>query len=99
MDFLSLNLAVPRFGTPFRRHALELGLARPGDLVMDQSGSTAFLPTKTLGRAQVLQAKRRLNRRFYGRPLWLLRRLIAARSFFELRSQMREGLALLFRNA
>ena len=51
MDFMSLNVAVPRFGTPFRKRALELGLADPDDLVMDQGGEDAFLPTRTLDRA------------------------------------------------
>jgi hypothetical protein len=26
LDFMSLNMAVPRFGTPFRARAIELGL-------------------------------------------------------------------------
>ena len=68
LDFLSLNVAVPRFGTPFRARAIELGLCTREDLVMDQSGSEAFLPTLTLDRGAIERLKRRMVRRFYLRP-------------------------------
>ena len=98
LDFMSLNMAVPRFGTPFRAQALELGLTSRDDLVMDQGGSQAFLPTRTLDRDAMLALKRSMIRRFYLRPSYLLRRLANVRSLWELGSQAREGLALLRRN-
>ena len=98
MDFMSLNMAVPRFGTPFRKRALELGLAREDDLVMDQGGEDAFLPTSTLDRERMLALKKRMVRRFYLRPSYLWRRFKSAASLYELRAQAREGLALLRRN-
>ncbi|MBL8860890.1 MAG: radical SAM protein [Planctomycetes bacterium] len=98
LDFLSLNMAVPRFGTPFRRQAIELGLCGEDDLVMDQGGADAFLPTKHLGRAEMLALKKEMVRRFYLRPRYLLRRLSSAASPGELARQAREGLALLRRN-
>lgn len=98
LDFLSLNVAVPRFGTPFRARAVELGLCAPDDLVMDQAGAEVFLPTHTLDRAAVRAAKRRLVRRFYLRPRWLLERLLGVRSPGELVAELREGLALLGKN-
>ncbi|MBK7642706.1 MAG: radical SAM protein [Planctomycetes bacterium] len=98
LDFMSLNMAVPRFGTPFRARALELGLCGPADLVMDQGGADAFLPTSTLDRGAMLALKKRMVRRFYLRPGYLLRRLASVRSLHELRAQAREGLALLTRN-
>lgn len=99
LDFMSINLAVPRFGTEFRAKALSLGLANDDDLVMDQGGADAFLPTKTLNRAAVLELKQRAVRRFYLRPSYLWRRFKAVRSWHELVSQVREGAALLRRNA
>lgn len=99
MDFMSLNMAVPRFGTPFRSAALALGLAQEEDLVMDQGGAQAFLPTSTLDRATMLRLKKRMVRRFYLRPTYLLRRVAAVRSLRELVGQVREGVALLGRNA
>lgn len=98
LDFLSLNMAVPRFGTAFRARMLELGLAGADDLVMDQGGESAFLPTHTLDRDAMQALKRRMVRRFYLRPSYLWRRLSSARSLHEISSQAREGLALLARN-
>lgn len=98
LDFMSLNMAVPRFGTPFRARALELGLAREQDLVMDQGGAAAFLPTRTLDRAAMLALKKRMVRRFYLRPAYLWRRIAGLRTLHELKAQAREGLALLARN-
>ena len=86
------------FGTPFRARALELGLAERGDLVMDQGGADAFLPTRTLDREHMLALKRTMIRRFYLRPSYLFRRLTSVRSLWELGAQAREGLALLRRN-
>jgi radical SAM superfamily enzyme YgiQ (UPF0313 family) len=98
MDFMSLNMAVPRFGTPFRAEALALGLAEREDLVMDQGGESAFLPTQTLDRGRMLALKKRMVRRFYLRPSFLWKRLTGTRSWWELSAQVKEGLALLRRN-
>jgi radical SAM superfamily enzyme YgiQ (UPF0313 family) len=98
LDFMSLNMAVPRFGTPFRAEALRLGLAERGELVMDQGGAQAFLPTRTLDRDAMLGLKRRMIRRFYLRPGYLFRRLTSVKSLYELRAQALEGWALLRRN-
>jgi hypothetical protein len=75
-----------------------LGLCDEGDLVMDQGGADAFLPTRTLDRAAMLALKRRMIRRFYLRPGYLWRRMTSASSLYELGAQAREGLALLRRN-
>lgn len=95
LDFMSLNMAVPRFGTSFRGAALEMGLAEESDLVMDQGGAEAFLPTNTLDRATMLKLKKSLVRKFYLRPGYLWRRLKDVKSPRELGRQVREGLALL----
>jgi len=99
MDFMSLNMAVPRFGTPFRAQALALGLVERDDLVMDQGGAEAFLPTKTLDREAMLALKKQMVRRFYLRPRYLVRRLASVGSLRELRAQLVEGWELLRRNA
>lgn len=98
MDFMSLNMAVPRFGTPFRAEALALGLAEREDLVMDQGGESAFLPTQTLDRTRMLALKKRMVRRFYLRPGFLWKRLTSTRNWWEFSAQVKEGLALLRRN-
>lgn len=99
LDFASFNVAVPRFGTPFRGDAIAKGVADPAQRVMDQGGRTASMPTLTLSRERMEALKRRAIRRFYLRPGYLMRRLAAVRTPHELRSQVAEGLALLRRNA
>lgn len=97
LDFASFSVAVPRFGTPLRAQAKADGLIE--DLrVMDQSGESVAMPTHSLSREEVLQLKRQAVRSFYLRPAYLARRLLGVRSLWELRSQLREGLALLSRN-
>jgi radical SAM superfamily enzyme YgiQ (UPF0313 family) len=97
-DFASFNVAVPRFGTPWRSSLVREGLADPEEPSMDQAGERVAMPTRFLSRAQVLRAKKRAIRSFYLRPSYLTRRVLALRSFHEARSQFAEGLALLARN-
>ncbi|MBI3819258.1 MAG: radical SAM protein [Planctomycetes bacterium] len=99
MDFASFNVAVPRFGTRFRDAAIQLGYANPTGRVMDQGGAAASMPTHALSRDRMLQLKRRAIRKFYLRPGYLARRLADVRTLHELQSQVREGIALLRRNA
>ncbi len=98
LDFMSLNMAVPRFSTPFRGEALARGLTERDALVMDQGGEEAFLETHTLDRERMLALKKSMVRRFYLRPGYLWRRLRGVRTWHELGSQVREGFALLGRN-
>ena len=99
LDFMSLNVAVPRFGTPFRGDVIAAGMVDAHELVMDQSGATVAMPTNSLSKEEVERFKRRMIRRFYLRPSWLMRRLRDASGPRELFAQAREGLALLARNA
>ena len=99
LDFMSLNVAVPRFGTAFRADALASGLVDPAQLVMDQSGATIALNTRALAREDVERLKRKMVRRFYLRPSWLWKRVRDISSPREFVAQAREGLALLSRNA
>ncbi len=97
-DFASFNVAVPRFGTPWREELVRDGLAEPNRVDMDQAGERIAMPTRFLTREEVLRAKRRAIRSFYLRPSYLARRLLALRTLHEARSQFSEGLALLARN-
>lgn len=98
LDFMSVNMAVPRFGTDFRARTVDAGQASANDLVMDQGGAFAFFDSETLGRDQMVAFKKRMVRSFYLRPGYLWRRLRSVQSFAELQGQVREGLALLSRN-
>lgn len=98
MDFASFNVAVPRIGTAFRASTIAAGTIDGQLRVMDQAGETVVLSTGSLSRERVLALKRRAIRKFYFRPSYLLRRALAIRTPHELRSQIREGMALLRRN-
>lgn len=98
LDFASFNIAVPRHGTPLRQQAKDQGLIE--DLrVMDQAGSRVAMPTHHLTRQEVMWFKRKAIARFYLRPAYLWRRLTSVSSWQELGSQVREGLAMLYRTA
>jgi radical SAM superfamily enzyme YgiQ (UPF0313 family) len=98
LDYASFNVAVPRHGTPLRAQAKTLGLLDE-HATMDQSGAYVMMGTETLTPAEVLAAKRQAVRRFYLRPRWLFERARAMGSWAELGWQVREGAALLARNA
>ena len=98
LDYASFNVAVPRHGTPLRAQARALGLLDE-HAPMDQSGAYVMMGTTALTPAEVLAAKQRAVRRFYLRPRWLLERLRGTGSWAELGWQVREGAALLARNA
>jgi len=95
-DFVSYNLAVPRSLTTLRRKVIAEGLASRAD--MDQAGSFAALRTRSLSPRQLVSLKQKAVRNFYFRPGYILKRLIKARSGFELYALLREGLAVLGKN-
>ena len=76
----------------------DLAAGLEDDLVMDQGGESASLPTKNLARGDVLKLKKEMVRRFYLRPRYLWDRVKRAQSPRELFGQAREGVALLRRN-
>ncbi len=82
-DFLSVNVAVPRNGTPLRAAALAEGLAS-ADARMDQSGSSISIKPRALERSDVAAMRDRAVREFYVRPGYLLRRAAGVRSLDEL---------------
>lgn len=98
LDFMSVNMAVPRFGTAFRQRTIDSGLTLGDSLVMDQGGAYAFFETDAMDRERMLAFKKRMVRSFYMRPSYLWRRLRGVQSWSELRGQVREGFALLSRN-
>ncbi len=63
--YVSINVAVPRVGTPLRARAIELGLIDPAEETMDQSGHQIAMPTLALSRGQVGSLKRRAARELY----------------------------------
>ncbi len=88
-DVASFHALVPFPGTWLHEHAAELGSVST-DLRDFTYQGAAFVP-HTLTRAQILDLRQRAYRRFYSRPAYLLRRLLALRT--------RDDLAVALRSA
>ncbi|HTY45563.1 MAG TPA: radical SAM protein [Patescibacteria group bacterium] len=71
LDFASFNIYVPLFGSVLRDR-----LVREGSIALDAAGSDT---SGTFGRdaADLLKTRNRLIRRFYVRPAYLVKRLLA----------------------
>lgn len=94
-DYASFNVAVPRFGTDLRKEAIATGVAGEDLVVMDQSGTTVAMPSKSLTQERIGQLKSRAVRRFYLRPSYLFRRLRRLRSWSQLLVQIQNSWNLL----
>lgn len=96
-DFASFNIAVPRAGTELRQNAIQEGLISSDLTVMDQSGTDIDIGMAShhLSPGEIGELKHLALRTFYLRPSYLLRRLTAIRSWYELTEQIREGFYML----
>ncbi len=94
-DYASFNVLVPRMGTEIRKEAHENEWVIDTDGVMDQTGSIGTLKTDHLTPEQIVDLRKKLNRGFYRRPSYLLKRLFGIRSLHELKLLVSNGLAVL----
>ena len=95
MVYASFNFAVPRRGTEIRKRAVELGLADPKQIAMDQAGENIAMPTRFLSRREMADLRRKAIRSFYLRPGYIIKRALALRSLYEARTTAREGLEVI----
>jgi anaerobic magnesium-protoporphyrin IX monomethyl ester cyclase len=94
-DYISINIAVPRMGTPLRARAVRDGLVS-GDLdVMDQSGTFIAMESGAFSADTLARLKRKAIRDFYLNAPYVLRRLGAVRSLSQLRIEARQAMALI----
>ena len=82
--------------TEFKTEAFRQGLVLGPE--MDQAGNLARIRTYTLDAQELLNLKKRAIRDFYLRPGYILKRLVSARSWFEIYALFREGSAVLLKN-
>lgn len=94
-DFASFNFAVPRFGTELRHQAIDSNLIAESTNVMDQSGSSIVMGTKTLSKAQIKQLKRNAILGFYLRPKYIAQRLTSLTSWTEFKMNVRNFVSLI----
>lgn len=94
-DYISINIAAPRMGSPMRADAVAKGIVDSALDRMDQSGSFIVMEHGEFTAETVMELKRKAIREFYFRPAWLIRRLAAITSPGQLKIEARQGLALL----
>jgi radical SAM superfamily enzyme YgiQ (UPF0313 family) len=95
LDFASFNLATPRLGTKWRRQLLDDHLIDEDCLKMDTvEGAESFKQAK-LSSDQLNRLRQKVERDFYIRPAYVLRKLTALRSVDEFRTLVRNGYSVL----
>jgi anaerobic magnesium-protoporphyrin IX monomethyl ester cyclase len=94
LDFAAFNVAVPRAATPLRAEEIAAGLISREVRTMDQSGLDGAVGTAELSAARILALRREAVRRFYLRPGYLWRRLMTVRSWWDLKTQLADGLGV-----
>lgn len=94
LDYASINVAVPRMGTPLREEAISHGLVDGDFAVMDQSGAEVAMASRTLSRAEIAAYRRRAVSAFYFNPRYIIRRLARIRSLYDLTRQVKQAAAL-----
>ncbi|HBE87519.1 MAG TPA: hypothetical protein DDW67_00045 [Elusimicrobia bacterium] len=94
LDYASINVAVPRMGTPLREEAIAHGLVDGDFAVMDQSGAEVAMASRALSREEISKYRRRAVSIFYFNFRYILRRLARIRSFYDLTRQFKQAAAL-----
>ena len=100
LDYASFNVAVPRPGTDLRREAISGGLIDDKSAsysVMDQSRADISAGTRTLSGEEVLYFRRKMVSAFYLSPVYIVKRLLAIRSWQDLVSHIRHAFSLVKR--
>jgi len=95
VDYASFNIATPRLGTHFRRHAIEQGLVQSENIDAESSSAMPVWQNQQLSNNELFNLRRMAVRKFYLRPLYLLKRFAGIRTLNELSNLINEGFALL----
>lgn len=97
-DYASFNVPVPRMLTPLRQWAIDQKVIHSELREMDQSGTYAVMDTRHINRKKIMELKREAICKFYLRPTYLLNRLLAIDSPWDLKRHFL-GFLSLIRNA
>lgn len=96
-DIASFNIAVPVIGTRMREEAIAEGLITDSSMVYDSSDAYPVLETESFSKEQAWKWRKRAIREFYFRPRFLWRTAASARSFYQLKLLVLNGLAVITR--
>ena len=95
LDFASFNIATPRFGTEFRKEALENNWVNSEVKVMESADSAPVWINQELSNDEIFELKNFAVKSFYLRPSYILRRLAGFRSFEEIRTTLKQALKII----
>jgi radical SAM superfamily enzyme YgiQ (UPF0313 family) len=93
-DIASFNVAVPALGTPLRETSLEQGWLDESVLEFDSSGSFPVIETPQFSKQQAWEWRKKAVRKFYFRPSYIWRTAFAARSLYQWKILVLNGLAI-----
>lgn len=93
-DYASFSLPTPDYGTPMREEAIQKKWYSPHAEDFDSSENAVF-DTPTLSKDQALFLRNWAVRKFYLRPGYIFNRLRKLSSLNSLKTQVRDGIALL----
>lgn len=93
-DYASFNTPVARMNTPMRKEAINNNLIEKGMYEMDQSGDYGIIGSEELSPEKIRELKNKAVREFYFRPTYILQRIFGVRTFYELKSNIKSGLAI-----
>jgi len=97
LDYASFNVAAPTFGSKFREEAIANNWVDKSEIEMDTSkGTPIWQDQNLLPNEEIKKLHRLAIVSFYLDPRFLLRRLLALRSWDEVRRSFREAKSLLF---
>lgn len=95
-DFVSFYTATPLPGTRFFKYSLENSLLTANDS-FEKAYFAPVINTHYLSKERILELHKEAVRRFYLRPLYILRMISNIRSFAELKNYFKAGFEILLR--
>lgn len=97
LDYSSFNLASPRFGTQFRKIAIEKGWTDRNQIVVESSRGSSVLKKQAVSPQELEELRTKAIREFYLRPGYLFKRLIDIRNFQDFKNHLLEAWSLFIR--
>lgn len=96
LDYASFNVAAPTFGSKFRTDAIANGWIDENNIEMDTAKGTPIWKKHDLANEEISKLHRYAIITFYLDPRYLVRRLLALRSWDEVSQAIREAKSLIF---
>ena len=95
-DFISFYTATPLLGTRFSKYARENNLLTDKDS-FEGAYFQPVVNTHFLSKERIFELHKRAIKRFYLRPMFILRSIFNIRSFAEVKNYFKAGMNILFR--